>query len=86
MDEKTIEPWQAARVYSSVYPLINYLYRLQERMVKAGFPPDDKLLSLVSKAYDAMHRLYNELHYLACGSGVGRPSRESGENEEASAK
>lgn len=81
MDEKTIEPWQAARIYQALFPLINYLARLQARMVLSGFPPDDKLLSLVNRAYDAMFRLYNEMHYLSCASGVGRPAKEEGEAE-----
>lgn len=44
MDENSIEPKQAARIYSTVFPLINYLNRLQRRMLEVGFPPDDKLL------------------------------------------
>jgi hypothetical protein len=76
MDERTIETWQAARVRKALFPLFNYLFRLRKRMERV-FPPRDKLLALVSKAYDAMHALYNELHYLSCESGVGRESRQN---------
>jgi hypothetical protein len=37
-----------------------------------GFPHDDLLLKKVDAAYDAMHRLSVELHYMTC-DGVGRP-------------
>ena len=74
MDARTIETWQAAHVRKALFPLFNYLFRLRRRMEKV-FPPSDKLLALVNKAYDAMHTLYNELHYLSCESGVGRESQ-----------
>jgi hypothetical protein len=77
MDEQTIEPWPCVR--TALFPSINYLHRLRERMEKAGFPPDDKLFALVSKAYDAVHALFVELHYLGCESGVGREPRRAKE-------
>jgi hypothetical protein len=52
---------------------MNYLIRLQTRMEKVGFPPDDRLYKLVANAYDAAHRLSVEIHYLSC-KGVGRPT------------
>ena len=42
-------------------------------MVKTGFPPGDPLLKLMDQAYDSMHRLFIESHYLSCDE-VGRPS------------
>lgn len=75
MDETTIESWQASRVWQALYPSINYVYRLRTRMEKVGFTPNDKLFVLVCDAFEALHALSNELHYLSCESGVGRPSR-----------
>jgi hypothetical protein len=45
------------------------------------FPPDDKLYQKVEAAYDAMHRLTVEVHYLSC-NGVGRLDR-SDEQDDA---
>ena len=75
MDRDSIERWQAAKINKALHPKLNYLFRLKERMGKAGFPPGDPLLVLVEKAYDAMHRLLVEKHYLSC-NGTGRETRE----------
>jgi hypothetical protein len=61
-------------MYAALRPALGYLYRLRERMEKQGFPPNDKLLKLTDAAYNAIHALTVELHYLSCESGVGRPS------------
>jgi hypothetical protein len=73
MDRDSVTKDQAKTINASVQPSLGYLYRLRERMVKTGFPPNDPLLKLVDRAYDSMHRLFVELHYLSC-YGVGRPS------------
>jgi len=65
---------QAKTIRDALFPGFNYLFRLRQRMEKAGFPPDDKLYQLVCNAYDAAHRLNVEVHYLSC-DGVGRPAR-----------
>jgi hypothetical protein len=44
-------------------------------MEAAGFPRDDKPYLLVVEAYNAVHALSVELHYLSCKSGVRRPLR-----------
>lgn len=69
MDERTIEPWQAARLQQALFPSINYLARLRRRMEQVGFISKDKLFDLVCKVYDSMHALYNELHYVSCETG-----------------
>ena len=51
---------------------LGYLFRLRQRMDKRGFSPDDPLYQLVVNAYDALHPLTVELHYLSCKEGVGR--------------
>ena len=49
-------------------------YALREWMEKAGFPHNDALSLIVCTAYDAMHRLVVDVHYLSC-DGVGDPPR-----------
>ena len=56
--------------------MLTYLGRLEKQMHKRHFPPDGKLQQLVRNAYNAMHALNVEVHYLSCDSGVGRPRRE----------
>ena len=73
MDRESLTKEQAKKINASVQPSLAYLFRLRERMVKTGFPPADPLLKLVDQAYDSMHRLFVELHYLSCDGG-GRPS------------
>jgi hypothetical protein len=73
MDRDSVTKDQAKALNTAIQPKLAYLFRLRERMTKAGFPPNDKLYRLVENAYDAMHRLFIELHYLSC-DGVGRPS------------
>lgn len=51
-------------------PAMGYLHRLRERMDRTGFTPDDKLLGLTTRAYDALHHLCVELHYRSCSGGV----------------
>jgi hypothetical protein len=76
MDRDSVTKDQTKKINASVQPSLNYLFRLRERMVKKGFPPNDPLMKLVKNAYDCVQRLFIELHYLSC-DGVGRPS-ESG--------
>jgi hypothetical protein len=75
VDKDKLQPWQSRRIHSAIYPCVNYLVRLKKRMEATGFPQDDLLYQLVIQAYDAVHRLYTELHYLSCQSGVGRTER-----------
>ena len=44
-------------------------------MEEAGFPHDDALYLKVCAAYDAMHRLSVDVHYLSC-DGVGERARD----------
>jgi hypothetical protein len=43
-------------------------------MMEVGFPPNDKLYLLGSKAYDAMQQMSVEVHYLSC-DGVWNPTK-----------
>jgi hypothetical protein len=78
MDRDSVTKDQAKKINASVQPSLNYLFRLRERMTKAGFLPGDPLFKLVDRAYDSVHRLFVELHYLSC-DGVGRPSEQKPE-------
>lgn len=85
MDRETIKKSQAAVISKALFPGMNYLYRLRERMQKVGFPHEDKLYLLVCKAYEAMHHLSVEVHYLSC-DGVGRATPPEDSEEKTVAK
>ena len=72
--EKRIEPWQAAIILQSLFPGANYLVRLRDRMVRAGFDPTDDVYRAVLDAHNAMMSLRVHLHYRSCISGVGSPA------------
>jgi hypothetical protein len=75
MDSTKIKPWQAKLMYATLRPALGYLCRLRERMERRGFPPNDKLLKLTEAAYNAIHSLTVELHYMSCEGGVGRETK-----------
>jgi len=71
MDSTKLKAWQARLMYTTLRPALGYLHRMRERMDRRGFPPNDKLLKLTVAAYNAIHSLPVELHYMSCASGVG---------------
>jgi hypothetical protein len=66
-----LERWQIERIKEKVGPMLNYLGRLRTRMEKTG-RHNGKLYKLVAQAYNAVHSLNVDLHYLSCGHGVYR--------------
>ena len=48
---------QARALKNKLQPMLSYLGRLKERMRRKGFLVDDRLLSAVCRAEDAMHAL-----------------------------
>jgi hypothetical protein len=80
MDRESIKKSQAAIINKSLFRNLNYLLRLRERMQQVGFPQDDKLYLLVCKAYDAVHALHIETHYLSC-DGVGNPRKDEADSK-----
>src|SRR5688572_4235958 len=60
-----LQPDHAKIVGKSIWPMLNYLVRLRERMEKR-FPADDPANIDVVKAYQAIHALHVRLHYLSC--------------------
>jgi hypothetical protein len=75
MTSDDLTPEQAQILCDAVRRSLRYLGRLQDRMRKAGFPPDDLLLQIVTKAFSVVHHLSIDLHYRSCKSGVSRPSK-----------
>jgi hypothetical protein len=73
VDQISLTKEQAEAINAAATVNLGYLHRLRERMVKAGFPHDDRLLKLVENAYDATQRLFMALHYLSCDD-VGNSS------------
>ena len=69
---KEVETWQAKKVKKPIGEQFRYLHRLKTRLEKVGFLVTDPLDQNVKKAYDAVHPLHVELHYLSIGHGVGR--------------
>jgi hypothetical protein len=68
---------QAKQIREALYRPTNYLVRLRRRMELRGFPPNDPLYVLVSKAFDALQHLGMHVHYMTC-DGVGDPPRKEG--------
>jgi hypothetical protein len=73
-----LKPWQAKVLCAALRPALGYLYRLRARMEKRRFAPQDQLFRLTVIAYEALHALTIELHYMSCGSGVYRKPPPSG--------
>lgn len=72
MDSRDLEAWQADNMLRQLLPALKYLGAMQRRMERRGFKPDDKLYRDTCTAYEAMHRLCVELHYLSCPEQTGR--------------
>lgn len=75
MNSDDIEPWQAERIRNALRLKVRYLHRLKSRMEKVGFLPSDRLYQLVREAYESLHALHIEMHYLSCEKRVRRPSK-----------
>jgi hypothetical protein len=66
---------QAEALKAKLTPMLNYLGRLQQRMIRRGFPPVDPLLCDVCRAHDAIRAPRINCKYFAVGHGVGRAER-----------
>src|SRR5215211_5450967 len=56
-----LEKAQTRKMADALFPSINYLVRLKQRMHAKEFEPGDPLLALTEKAYDAVQNLYLDL-------------------------
>ncbi len=71
MDSEQLTARQAESMRNALIPHVRYLYKMQIRMEKTGFPATDELFQATRRAYDAVQELCMKLHYLSCKSGVG---------------
>ena len=77
-----LTPEQVAALTASVRRQLRYLGKLRDRMNQQGFPPDDPLYVAATGAFNAVHALSVELHYLTCPAGTaGRAKFELKEGE-----
>jgi hypothetical protein len=60
---------QAARLYDSLFPHLNFLLRLKGRCEQ--FPADDPLRIVAATAYEAAWRLSREAHSRSTRMGCG---------------
>jgi hypothetical protein len=74
-----LTPGQAEAFKCRVQPMLRFLHSCRRRLDTRGFDPKSPLYTAVAKAYDAMHGLHVELHYLSVRRGVGKPQEESEE-------
>jgi hypothetical protein len=74
MDSDDLTYKQARELHRALFAPGNYLFRLRERMIARGFPPDDLLFQDVQRAYEAVVRLANRAHSLSC-PGMGRSEK-----------
>jgi hypothetical protein len=75
MDSEELTAKQAESMRNALIPHVRYLYKLQTRMERTGFPASDELFQATQRAYDAVQELCMKLHYLSCKSGVGSKTR-----------
>ena len=81
MDSNDLTLAQAEAMRDKLIPYVRYLYKLRQRMVARGFTSSDPLYRATDCAYDAAQELTMKLHYLSCGSGVGKSAKEGPRTE-----
>ena len=72
VDSKSLKDEQIAAFQAVVLRQLRFLGKVRTRMEQLGFPPNDKLYVLTTNAFNAVHALNVELHYMSVKSGVGR--------------
>jgi hypothetical protein len=72
MDSRDLSKEQAELLLARIWPMLNYLNRLKQRMERRRFPTGDKLYSRVVAAHNDLHSLAVILHYMTC-DGTGEP-------------
>jgi hypothetical protein len=78
MDSSNLTPEQCRLIRDQLGPIQRYLHALLERTRQQAFPADDNVRHVTETAYNAVHELSVELHYLSVPHGVGRPPKEGG--------
>jgi hypothetical protein len=75
MNSDDLSRKQAGELFDRIRPMLLYLVKLEQRMVKRKFPPDDELRILVAKARSAIYDLRQDLHQRSA-SGIPRTPRQ----------
>lgn len=75
MQSDDLTPAQRRRLLESLGPMLGYLNKLRHRMQNKGFPLDDKLWVLVSKAQATMQDLVTEIRCQSAESSRKRGGR-----------
>jgi hypothetical protein len=68
MDTRKLTKDEARKIGKGLFPGANYLIRLRQRMVLAGFSPLDPVFLLVVKAQDTMQHLCSAVHSAGCSN------------------
>jgi hypothetical protein len=72
---------QAAAFVQRVRPMLRFLHACRKRLDTRGFDPKSTFYAAVAKAYDAVHALHVELHYMSVQRGVGKPHEQAAEED-----
>lgn len=78
MDSSSLTNDQIAALARIVRRDLRFLGKLRARMEQLGFTPGDRLYQVTTAAYNALHAMSVELHYMGCGSGVARGTGQNG--------
>lgn len=73
VDSTNLKPEQIAKLTAIITRNHRFLNRLQARMERLGFTPQDPLYQATARALDGTHAMSVQLHYLSVGHGVGKP-------------
>jgi hypothetical protein len=72
VDSRSLTDEQLAKLSEIACRYLRFLGASRQRMERLGFPPDDALYRATVQAYNGMHQMRVELHYLSTKTGVGR--------------
>ncbi len=72
MNSADLSQEQARELHAALFPHLNFLARLKNRLEELRFPADDPLWIAATDAYNATWKLSQEAHHLAVRMGSGR--------------
>lgn len=73
MTSESLPEQQALALREQVAVRLRWLNKLQARLQKTGFPPNDPLFFAAVRARETMQDLHTAAHYASCKHGVGKP-------------
>ena len=80
VDLSSLTPDQAKALANRLQPMLGYMARLTDRMLKSAWCAHDPAYVAAWKARDAMHELLVRLRYASCAPGcAGKPGPAPGE-------